>query len=656
MSRVWSACLRALSAILVTVNVTSAQEWKPLDPAHLALTDSKVQPGADAEALLWEVRVSDDLDGGRDVATTFHNYLRMKIYTDRGREQHATVDIHHGSDTDVRDVAARTIRPDGSIVELKKSDVYRRTVLKAGDLKVKTVSFAVPAIERGVIVEYRWREVHRDSLAHNLALPFSRDIPAHVVRYFVRPLEIPGYSLTAWPFNAQFPQPARQRDGFSMIQLTDVPADIDEEYSIPSLERRPWVFLSYVPAGKRQSFEQFSREFGKTLFEEYSKRSKPNDAIRALAAEATPGAATDADKIGALIRVAREKIRRVDVDTASAEDRRKVKETKNAADALKRGLGTADDVVLLFMALANAAGLDARVAAVASRAEIFERSVQPHPYFIRGRLVAVRSGAGWLYVDPTNEYAAKGELPWEYEEQRVLIADRARAVFGKTSMAPPSYSGKNRTGTFRLLEDGTLEGEARLEFHGHWASIFREQEDQDAAAEREKDLREIVTKRLPGAEVTEAKVEHVTDLAGPYTNVYRLRVPGFAQQTGSRVFLQPSFFQKGVDALFRSVERKTNVYFPFPWTEEDVVTIELPAGFTVEPSALPKRMDVGAASYEARLDLTGSTLVFRRSMVVGTGGIFFAAALAYKPLRAFFEAVHRADAHTVVLRRKDGTQ
>jgi hypothetical protein len=67
-------------------------------------------------------------------------------------------------------------------------------------------------------------------------------------------------------------------------------------------------------------------------------------------------------------------------------------------------------------------------------------------------------------------------------------------------------------------------------------------------------------------------------------------------------------------------------------------------------------MNVGAARYEARLDASGSTLIYRRTMAVGLDGIFFDAAAAYKPFRAFAQAVHKADALTLVLRRQDGGQ
>lgn len=625
------------------------QDWKPLDPAHLALEKPRVQPGADAEALIWEVRVADDIGYAGVPTTTFSHYVRVKIFTDRGRERFARVDIPYGSMSTVRDVEARAIRPDGTIREVKAADVYRRTIVKAGDLKVQAVSFAVPAVEPGAIVEYRWKEVHRNSIAMNLRLKFSREIPVHEVRYFVRPLPIPGVSMTARPFHGQFAPPVRQKDGSSMFVLTDVPADPDESFSPPPYEQSPWVFISYEPTTRPRA-EEFWKKFGKELYEAYRRRSRPDDRIRQLARESAGGGADEGARVTALVRTARAAVRRTDVDTVTGEVRETARPNRSAGEALRRGAGDGEDVLLLFLALADAAGLDARVAAAPNRGDLLQRSVQPHPHFVEGRIAAVRTGERWIFVDPANEYAANGELPWQYEGQKVLVADPDDAVHAATPLSSPDYSVKRRTATMTLSEDGTLEGTARVEYAGHWAEIFREQEDQDAPLDRERDLRALLAERLPGAEVSDIRIENVTE-PGTYANAFRLRLEGFAQRTGTRLLVQPAIFQRGTSALFKEVDRTSEVYFQFPWTEEDLVTIELPAGYTLEAPEASTPVTIGAITYRISVAQEGSRLVLRRSHVVGRdGGILFPPS-AYRAIRAVFDLVYRGDTQTVVLRR-----
>ena len=662
------ASLRALGlsvafACLAFEPSEAATDWKPIAPADLALSAPRVQSDADAEALLWEVRVSDELGGTLqlEASTVFDHYVRIKVFTDRGREAYATVDIPYANGMEVRDVGARTIRPDGSIVELKRSDIYKRTIVKANDLKVSAISFAVPAIEKGVLVEYRWREVYRDSLISYLRLPFSREIPVHSVRYFVRPLSLPGVSMAAMPFNGTFSAPERQNDGFTLVSLTNVPAERQEAYAPPEFERRPWLFLYYTDARSPRGAE-FWQRFSKELHDEYGRRSSPNDEIRKLAATAIAGATSDAEKLSALVRAARSRVKRVDVDTAEPAERQKARDNRNAGDVLKRGVGTGDDMVLLVLALAKAAGLDARIAAAPNRAEVFHKpAAHANPFFVRGRLVAIRSGERWLFAEPGNEHSDAGALSWWHEWEETLIGDPKAIVSARTPLSTPADSLKRRTATFTLLEDGTLEGECRVTYSGHWAQLFREQEDQDTPAEREESLESMLAERLPELELSDVRIEHVTDPDKPYSNSYKMRVTGYAQRTGTRLFLQPAVFQKGVGAPFSSQNRTTDVYFPFAWTEQDEITITLPDGYTLEQPERPGTIDAGAGSYAFDLavkkDPSGRTqVILKRTFVFGVGENIFFRQTAYPQIKRFFDQVVEGDGHTLVLRKAGGGQ
>ena len=43
----------------------AGDEWRPVSPAELALKEPVVDKGADAEAIFWEVRLSDEVEGDR---------------------------------------------------------------------------------------------------------------------------------------------------------------------------------------------------------------------------------------------------------------------------------------------------------------------------------------------------------------------------------------------------------------------------------------------------------------------------------------------------------------------------------------------------------------------------------------------------------------
>ena len=84
--------------------------------------------------------------------------MRLKIFDEKGKEKAATIDLPYGDKRNILDVAGRTIKTDGTIVELDKKAVFKRDLVRAGGLTRKAVSFAMPGVEPGAIVEYRWKE------------------------------------------------------------------------------------------------------------------------------------------------------------------------------------------------------------------------------------------------------------------------------------------------------------------------------------------------------------------------------------------------------------------------------------------------------------------------------------------------------------------
>jgi Domain of Unknown Function with PDB structure (DUF3857) len=157
--------------------------WRPVSPEELQMKVPKVEADADAEAIFWEVR----LDDKKESKLSYEHYVRVKIFTERGREKFSKFDITFSKGKTVEGVAARVIKPDGTIVNLNPADVYEREIVKAGKIKVRAKSFAVPGIEPGVIVEYQYKEIFKDSWANGVKLIFQRDIPVQKARYYVRP-------------------------------------------------------------------------------------------------------------------------------------------------------------------------------------------------------------------------------------------------------------------------------------------------------------------------------------------------------------------------------------------------------------------------------------------------------------------------------------
>jgi hypothetical protein len=59
----------------------------------------------------------------------------VKIFTERGREKYSKFDIPFTKGMKIKELAARVIKPDGSVTEIKKEDIFDREIVKASGLK-----------------------------------------------------------------------------------------------------------------------------------------------------------------------------------------------------------------------------------------------------------------------------------------------------------------------------------------------------------------------------------------------------------------------------------------------------------------------------------------------------------------------------------------
>src|SRR5215212_4007671 len=108
-------CLSAQTARAQQVN-----EWRPVTPAELEMKTPQVEPDAEAEEIFWEVQ----LDDKKKKKLSYNHYVRVKIFTERGREKFSKFDIPFYKGRKVEEVAARVIKPDGTISELQPSDIF----------------------------------------------------------------------------------------------------------------------------------------------------------------------------------------------------------------------------------------------------------------------------------------------------------------------------------------------------------------------------------------------------------------------------------------------------------------------------------------------------------------------------------------------------
>ncbi|MDQ3801724.1 MAG: DUF3857 and transglutaminase domain-containing protein [Acidobacteriota bacterium] len=674
-------CFACLSSAAENARAQAFDQWRAVTPAELEMKAPQVEPDADAEAIFWEVQ----LDDKKRKKLSYNHYVRVKIFTERGREKFSKFDIPFYKGRKVEDVAARVIKPDGTIVELRPADIFEREIIKAGRVRIQAKSFAIPGIEPGVIVEYRYVEVVKNDSLNDERLIFQRDIPMQRVTYYVRPYE--GMFLN---FNFRNMPQIRfigGTDGFYVGTLANVPALKDEPYMPPEDEVRRWARLYY---GGNSSFTWAI--FGYQVQESFAKIIKPTKEINQKAAELTAGATTDEEKLRRIYDFTQKRIKNINFDSSYTEEQLESIKINSADDVLKRGIANSAFVNWLFAALAKAAGFEVNIVMAGDRSEnFFNPNANINPRYLHPAGVAVRmkqedepppaptpvsvqaekpvtatargvnntvstDGRVWKYFDPGTLYLPFGRLVWNEEDVYAMLVGENGHQWRKIPLSGVAQSPARRTGKFKLLEDGTLEGSVRLEYEGHQAISRRRAEFKDSPAKREENIKEEIKKRLSTAEISDLTIENFDNPALPLTYNFKIRVPNYAQKTGKRLFFQPGFFEYGSTPVFSSATRTHNIYFQYPWSEQDDLEFELPKDFLLDsaeaPADVADSQKIGSLKINIGIDKVNNKVVYNRKFYFGNSGLLLFSASKYEPLKGLFDAFHKADTHTITLKQK----
>ena len=626
------------------VQTADGQEWKPFTAAELA-SGPVVEKDADAEALFWDIHIEQSLS-----RTVLSHYIRIKIFTDRGVESQGRVDLPYGVRTSIKDITARTIQPDGTVIALKPDATFERTILKTKKAKVEAKSFALANVKPGALIEYRWTEVIQDTDPLHLPLIVQRDIPVRLLEFSVKPMSDVEWPLRVKGFNVGLNSTDIDKRGNRVGSVGSIPAFHEEPFMPPESAVQAWLLIYYdVP--------DFWNDYGRYLSDAVKSRMKVTDDVRREATKLAANSPTEEEKLRRLYEFCRTEIRHIDDEAIDDPVQRAAdlaaRENKIPADTLKRKAGTGADIDYLFASLANASGFDVRYALLSNRGRFLFDENYPTPHMLTSYNIAVRLDNQWRFFDPAGRYLPFGMLRWQQEGVPALLVNSDRSYFVTTPSSAAEKAVLKRSMVGHLEPDGTLEGDVRLVFFGHLEAEEKEAMDSLAPNQREEYIRMSVQGRVKAAEISDVQVTNVTDRQQPIVETYHIRVPGYAQRIGKRLFFEPGYFQHGKAPMLSSSTRIYPVYFPSPWIEDDMVSLELPQGFALDNADQPAPESAAGTTvkHEIHVAITNeNTLRFERRLSFGIDKKIFFSVSEYPSVKSVLDAIGKRDGHVLAIK------
>jgi len=644
------ACLALHLGLLVLPGAAGGKEdWPPIDPAELAMKDNPAAPGQHAMVLFTEV--NDDfssINGGVETV-----YRRLKIFTDSGKI-YGNLEIPYIQGFgDVESVQARTIHADGKIFPFE-GQVYDKVLVKAGGVKRSVKSVALPEVQPGSILEYRYKQKYPGNHIYDSSWDVQSDLFTKKARFLYHspqnvstqvPLKLMWRILNA-P-SAGF-TPIQQKDGTCLLEVENIPALEMEDFMPPEDSVRTRIDFFYLE--KVQPSAEFWKDLGKKRTDQAETFIGKRGAVEAAAREAV--AASDSpdvkmQKLYALVQkipnTATEQYK-----TSKEEKREKRKSNENIEDVLKHNYGAPQDLNLLYVGLLRAAGLEAYSVLVAPRNRTFFNSEIENANQLRADVVLIVSGQQQVFVDPACNLCPYGMLPWYETLTQGLKLSKQGSELLTTPASKSLDAVQMRTADFKMNEEGDLEGTLTVDFTGLDALWRREDQQHEDETGRRKFITDEIKAWLPAnASVELTKLTGWTELSEPLHAEATVKLPGFGSSAGRRMLMPAGIFQAGKPARFQPEKRTNSIYFPYPSQVVDLVTLHLPEGMQVEslpPAIVPKPGN--ALTYELECKKDGSAVHIRRASVIE--GVLIPQKY-YAQVRGFYQTMKTRDEQQIVL-------
>ncbi|EDY82887.1 hypothetical protein VDG1235_2510 [Verrucomicrobiia bacterium DG1235] len=647
-----------LSAIILALAIVSplfSAKWEEIDPAEFSVTESSIDPEANVEYIFQNIGIVQYyIDWSMHTRYEFH--FQLKVFDEVGVDEMTQYEIPLYDGMWVSELDARTVKPDGSFVEIDKDSIFDTEIERSSEGKVKAKGFAVPSLEPGDIVEVKV-EVKSRSWQWYFPVSFNNEYPSRRTTLRLKPAEAEGGARFAhkivW---MNFPEATgKGRGGFFEFTRENEPAYADEPYRIPDFHTRPTVVMYYIFEDPPRA-KDYWKEMGRREFVESRPAIKASKKVSDKAKELVAGSSSSEEKLRKLYDFCITEIRNrtYDFGDITNSERDEMKDNDNAGQTFDRGYGKPEEINALFAAMANAAGFEARIANVANDSSIIFSENLQFPFSLLDDIVAVKLGKEWKFYNPANPLLPFGYVNWWNSGSKALVSDLKRENFQMIPEVPASESVIKRTGDLTIDEQGALTGRVTQAYLGFEAVNLRLDLEEQNSEDSEKMIRDRVTAVLPRAKVSDIVFENARDPYKPMIVSYDLSVPEYAEVVGDRIFVQPAIFNHGKSALFQEEsERVADVQFDYPWSELDELEITLPDGYVVESGKAVEPFAIDQVlSYDAKVKLNKSRPVmqFERSFSMERTMFPAKAADLFKKV---FANVQVQDGYAVTFKKSD---
>jgi len=652
-------CRRVFSSIFLFVFVfatgianlvhAQVQGFPPITPEDLHMTSEPKAPGAPAIILYREVDRDDDKYRPHE-----DNYVRIKILTDEGRK-FADVEIPFFKEMEEIDhIHARTYRPDGSEIDFG-GEVYEKPLMRARSGRVMAKTFTLTDVQAGSIIEYSYTINFHDFYIYNSNWILSQELFMKDAKFSLKPFQnttdmvAPFRLRWTWQGLPAGTEPKSDVREVVRMEVHDIPAFEIEDHMPPEDELKSRVDFIYDQELPVKNPAEYWKRYGKKRNQQLEEFLGKRDAMEPVAAQMVAPGDSALEKLRKIYSKVQQ-VRNTSYEVQKSEEelkRANEKPLQNVSELWKREYGSGAQITWLYLALARAAGLDASGCWVSSRQRFFFKPELMQSAKLNSNVVRVKVDGKDMYFDPGGAFTPFGMLEWGETATQGLCLNKDGGEWVETTLPQADESQIQRNAKLNLMPDGSLKGKLTVTYTGLEAMYRRLNQRHADDAGKKKFLEDQNQEAAVAAiqlELTNQPDWKSSD--APLVAEFSMTVPGWLTGSGHRVLLPATMFVASEKHIFEHANRVNPIYFDYPFTETEDLTVTLPSGWQVDTLPAAKVQDGHILYYSRKAESSPGTVHLTRAYKVD---FLLVETKYYAGLRNFYQVVRTGDDAQIVL-------
>ncbi len=553
-----------------------------------AFPEQQDYPEADAVVLWEEHDVNAIIDDEYDLVTDEKITRVTKLF--KNVDDHASVEISVYSGEDLVDIQARTIKADGSVIELQKEDFHVSTGVGEGHVYYsdeRRVKFTFPAAEKNCILEVSYK-IHETHPFIQGEWDIQRSIPVLCNTFkLTAPLLLMqshfqggvGWTWRYKPYNCTLTEPMFDKNRTPSKLLKDQTVTFTwTKRNIPAFEPDPMMgphldhlmYVKFAPS-EWKTWDDISGWYCKYYLR--PQLVTTND-ISDKAARLTQGCTTETEKIRRLFTFV-QTLRYVAVAIGEGGF-----EPSRPQQVLERMYGDCKDKSVLLLSLLASAGVEAKPALLLTSGVGKIDPGFPSWNFNHMIVRACTKDGIAYWLDPTADHCSLGEIPYQdrgtialvlnddntstlHEIPQGAVNDNARDIRVKVEVGEAEETTFDASMSFK--------GQENLKMRSFLADMTKE----DIA----KYCRSLLSDQSLETKLVDYSLENADRPDSCLVFNFRMTWPSPLERQGDLTFLNIDPFESYGDwSWLARDKRKYDIRFKYPGTYTKTIEVILPEG------------------------------------------------------------------------------